>query len=268
MAVQGKVVVITGGAQGVGRYVARTFAAEGAKLAVADIAPMETVEREVTELGAELLPIKTDVTDEAQVRSMVDQVYRRWGRIDVLINDAGIVTHFHVGSPRWPRIRDMPREFFQKVIDTNLIGTYLCTKHVLPYMESLNSGHIINFGQGSLIESPLDQEPVSPASIGACVYHVSKIAIRAFTRGVAEEERDFNICIVSLGPGSPASDRAHAIGPGGIVTDDSPEWAREARLSKGVETVGDRYVIAAEAPIEFSGHQVVVRNGELEVAGF
>ena len=270
MTVQGKVVVITGGAQGVGRYVSRTFAAEGARVVVADIAPTDTVVSEVEQLGAEILPIRTDVTDERQVRSMVEQVHRRWGRIDVLINDAGIVTHFAVGGPRWPGIRDMPREFFQKVIDTNLVGTFLCTKHVLPYMESLQEGHIINFGQGSLDERPLPEEqPGHPPNVGTCVYAVSKIAIRAFTRSVAEEEQRYNICIVSMGPG-PTGTGQPLIGPGlsraGIVTDDSPEWAHVAGLSRSVETVGNRYVMAAEAGMEFSGHQIAVREGQLVIA--
>jgi len=265
MAVRDRVVIVTGGAQGVGRYVARTFAAEGARVAVADVASMESVSSEIEKLEADFLTIRTDVTDESQVRSMVDQVYRRWGRIDVLVNDAGIVTHFHVGAPRWPRIRDMPRDFFQKVIDTNLIGTYLCTKHVLPYMESLNEGHVINFGQGNLAP----RRAGGPANIGSCVYNVSKISIRAFTRSVAEEEREFNICIMSMGPGSGGGEGERrewkAGAGGGIVTEDSPAWAREREWGT-VEDVGNRYVIAAEAPMEFSGHQVVVRDGKVEIA--
>ena len=267
MTVQGKVVIITGGAQGVGRYVARTFAAEGARVAVADIAPTDTVVSEVEKLGAEILPIKTDVTNEEQVRSMVQQVHRRWGRIDVLINDAGIVTHFAVGGPRWPGIRDMPQEFFQKVINTNLGGTFLCTKHVLPYMESLQEGHIINFGQGRFSARPLPEvRPGHPPNTGSCTYAVSKIAIRAFTRGVAEEESRYNICIMSMGPGHDGTG-APLVGPGltraGIITDDSPEWAHEAGLSKRVETVGKRYVVAAEAGMEFSGQQVALVDGKL-----
>lgn len=79
MTVRGKVVIITGGAQGVGRFVGRTFAAEGANLAIADVAPLETVVGEVEQLGADVLPVKTDVTNERQVQSLMDQVYRRWG---------------------------------------------------------------------------------------------------------------------------------------------------------------------------------------------
>ena len=182
MSVEGKVVVITGGAKGIGRWVAGTFAREGARLAIADVSPMENVVAEVQALGAEVLPVKTDVCNENDVRSLMDQVYRRYGRIDVLINDAAIVTHFHEGSPRWPRIRDMDLGFFDRIMRTNLGGTFLCTKHVIPYMESLNAGHIIQFGQGTL-----RVEHTNNPNIGTCVYGVSKVAIRAFARFVAEE---------------------------------------------------------------------------------
>lgn len=228
---------------------------------------METVAGEVEKLGAEVLTVPTDVTDEEQVRSLMRQVHRRWGRIDVLVNNAGIVSHFHVGSPRWSRIRDMDKGFFEQVMNTNLGGTFLCTKHALPYMESLNAGHVINFGQGSL------RVPANPGrpNIGTCVYSTSKLAIRAFTRFVAAEEREFNICILSMGPGGPG-ERPRETGPGiaggggGIVTDDSPDWAKELGRGMWIEEVGDRYVVAAEAPMEFSGHQVMVKDGRLEIA--
>ena len=273
MSVRDKVVIITGGAMGVGRFVAGTFAAAGSKVAIADIAAIDTVCQEVTELGADVLPVHTDITRESDVKSLMQQVHGRWGRIDILINDAGINPHFHVGSPRWPRIRDMSLEHFNKVMDTNLIGTFLCTKHVLPYMEALNAGHIINFGQGNVSEQ---RTPDAYVNIGTCVYNTSKVAIRAFTRHVADEEREFNVCIMSMGPGgsidSREPERPRRSGPGipggggGIVTATSPEWARANEGSTMVEAVGNRYVIAAEAPIDFSGHQVVVRDGQLEIA--
>jgi NAD(P)-dependent dehydrogenase (short-subunit alcohol dehydrogenase family) len=268
MSVRDKVVVITGAAQGVGRYVARSFAAEGARLVIADVASMDTVTRELGNLQAEVLPVHTDVTSEDDVRSLFDQVYRRWGRIDVLINNAGIAPHFAVGAPRWPRIRDLPLEFFQKVMTTNLAGTFLCTKHALPYMESLCSGHIVNFGQGSL------RKQERAANIGSAVYGTSKLAIRAFTRQVADEEREFEICIISMGPGGTMGGvprqrsvpgRSRHASVGGLVTEDSPDWARENEAMLQIDAVGNRYVLAADAPMELSGEQVAVRNGELVV---
>jgi len=270
LSVRGKTVIVTGGAQGVGRYIATTFASEGAKVIVADIAPMDNVVSEIESTGAEYMAVRTNVTDESSVRSLMNQVYRKWGRIDVLINNAGIVTHFHTGAPRWPRIRDMDRAFFQKVIDTNLVGTFLCTKHALPYMESCNDGHIINVGQGNLTV----RQPEGSGGIGTAVYATSKIAIRAFTKCMADEEREFYICIISMGPGDAisGSPRQRQIGQGfpgaggGIITADSPEWSRSNPGSTTVEEIGNRYVLAAEAPMELTGHQVVVRNGKLEPA--
>lgn len=141
----------------------------------------------------------------------------------------------------------MEPEFFDRVMRTNLFGTFHSVKYALPYMEAQGSGHIINLGQGSI---RLDAE----ASIGACVYHVSKLSIRAFTAEVAAEERELNVRIVSMSPGS----------GGGIATEEAPEEAR--RRMKGVETVGNRYVLAAEAPMELSGHQVEVEDNELVIA--
>ena len=265
MSVEGKVVVVTGGAKGIGRWVAKTFAKEGARLAIADVASTDTVMGEVHALGGEAIAVRTNVCVEDEVRSLMDQVYRRYGRIDVLINDAAIVTHFHEGAPRWPRIRDMDEAFFDRVMRTNLGGTFLCTKHVIPYMESLNAGHIIHFGQGSLRV----RQGAAP-NVGTCVYGVSKLSIRAFAKFVAEEEREFNICVLSMGPGSGGGGERES-GPGipggggGIVTEDSPRWARESPRPAQVESVGDRYVIAAQAPMEFSGHQVTVRDGALAI---
>ena len=118
-----------------------------------------------------------------------------------------------------------------------------------------------------LTESPLPEEsPDHPPNVGSCVYAVSKIAIRAFTRSVAVEERRYNICIMSVGPGTEGSG-GPLIGAGltraGIITDDSPEWAHEAGLSKRVETVGNRYVLAAAAGLEFSGHQLAGADGQV-----
>ena len=254
MAVKDKVVIITGGAMGIGRYNARQFAAAGARLAIVDIAPMEDVASEVAELGAQVLPVHTDLRDEEQVKAAMAQVHKHYGRIDVLINDAGIVTHFMAGSPRWPAIRDMDSSFFDNIIRTNLIGTFHATKSVIPFMVAQGGGHIINFGQGNVRN---DREP---DSIGACVYHVSKVAIRAFTKEVAAEEREHNICIVSMGPGG--GDAQPNDGLRGIATDETPAENR-ARMRWVGDVVKDRYLLAAEAPMELTGNQITARGGKL-----
>jgi NAD(P)-dependent dehydrogenase (short-subunit alcohol dehydrogenase family) len=245
MALEGKVVIITGGAMGIGRYNARTFAARGAHVAVADVAPMDTVAAEVAQLGGELMTVPTDVRDEQQVQALMSQVNARYGRIDVLINGAGIVTHFG-WNPRWPVVKDMPLDFFDKVMRTNLYGTFLCTKHVLPYMQAQQSGHIINFGQAKVFGAEARPEA------GAAIYHVTKVGIEVFTEEVAPELREFNICMVSMSPGA-------------TVTEEAPADVRMG--ARGVDAIGDRYLLAAEAPMEFSGYHIAVEDGRLVRGG-
>jgi NAD(P)-dependent dehydrogenase (short-subunit alcohol dehydrogenase family) len=234
-----KVVVVTGSAQGIGKHAARTFAQEKSRVVIADFNE-EQAKKTAAELGelTETFPVHLDVRDEASVGRLVDQVVKRFGTIDVHINNAAIVPHFAWGIPRWPRIADMPRDFWERVIQTNLGGTFLCTKYVLPVMEAKRSGHIINlYGGGG----------IKPA--GACAYIVTKDAIRTFTRYVAEEVRESNVCVVIFSPRVP------------IVTESAPEEALK-RLP-GPEILGEGFVLAAQVPIGQSGEIFSFQNGKL-----
>lgn len=233
---QNQVVIVTGAARGIGRYIAHTFARAGASLVVADIDSLDNVARELREMEADVLAVPADVRNETQVQAMVQQAFDRFGHIDVLVNDAGIVPHFAWGVPRWARIRDMEKSFWDRVVDTNLGGTMLCTKHVLPHMEARRSGHVINlYGGGS--------------GAGAAAYVVSKEAIRVFTRFVADEERELNVCVVAISPG------------GAIATEDAPEEARNRMPSP--ESSGDRWVLAAQAGMELSGQLLDLKEGRI-----
>jgi 3-hydroxybutyrate dehydrogenase len=237
---QHQAVIVTGAAMGIGRHIAHTFAREGANVAIADIEDegLKSVSAELRTLGAEVLAQKTDVRDEAAVQRMVQAVVDRFGRIDVLVNNAGIVPHFQWGGPRWPGIRDLDYAFWQKVLETNLGGTVLCTKHVLPQMERQHSGHIINLYGGG-------------RGTGASPYVVSKEAIRFFTSYVAEEEREHNICIVVISPG------------GAIATERAPEEARNRM--PGPDLAGNRFVLAAQVDMDCSGHLLDLKDGHLEI---
>ncbi len=236
---EGKVVIVTGGAKGIGRHAAKTFAQEKTKVVIADI-DKELMQKTSSELGqfTDTLGINVDVRNEDDVRRMVDQVVKRFGQIDVLVNDAAIVPHFAWGIPRWPRIRDMEKDFWDRVIQTNLGGTFLCTKHVLPYMEARRSGHIINLYGGGGVKPP-----------GACVYVVSKEAIRTFTRFAAEEVRESNVCVVTMSPGVP------------IATEGAPEEA--LRRLPGPEILGNGFVLAAQLPMDLSGQMFSYQDGKL-----
>ena len=236
---EGKVVIVTGGAQGIGRHAAKTFAQEKAKIVIADF-NHEQAQKTAAEIGqlTETIALPVDVRDEDSVKQMVDQVIHHFGQIDVHLNNAAIVPHFAWGIPRWPRISAMPEDFWQRVIQTNLGGTFHGTKHVIPHMEKRKTGHIINlYGGGG----------ITPA--GACAYMSSKDAIRTFTRYVAEEVRDSNVCVVTFSPRVP------------IVTEGAPEEAFK-RLP-GPEILGPGFVLAAQLPMEQSGRCFAYENGKL-----
>jgi NAD(P)-dependent dehydrogenase (short-subunit alcohol dehydrogenase family) len=240
---ENKVVVITGSGQGIGKHAATTFAREKAKVVIADF-NAELGKKTAAELGrlTETVAIETDVRDEASVKSLVDQVIARFGQIDVMINNAAIVPHFAWNIPRWPLFADMPLEFWDRVIKTNLYGTFLGTKHVIPHMTRRKSGHIINlYGGGG----------VRPG--GAGTYVLTKDGIRTFTRYVAEEVRDANICVVTFSPGVP------------IATETAPEEALK-RLP-GPEILGSGFVLCAQLPIEQSGKCFAHDNGRLVEEG-
>ena len=109
---QGKVVVVTGSGQGIGKHAAKTFAQEKAKVVVADF-NADLAKKTATEIGevSEAIAVHVDVRSEDSVKAMVDQVLNRFGQIDVMMNNAAIVPHFAWNIPRWPLIADMPLEF-------------------------------------------------------------------------------------------------------------------------------------------------------------
>lgn len=236
---KGKVAVVTGSGQGIGKYAAKTLAEAGVKIAVADF-NKETAEKTAAEIGklSETVAIALDVRNEDDVRSALDAVAKKFGRIDILVNNAGVVPHFRWGVPRWPTIGEMPLEFWDRVIRTNLYGTFLCTKHVIPHLKKQGGGHIINmYGGGGTRPS------------GALTYVVTKDAIRTFTRFNAEEVRDANICVVSISPGNP------------IATETAPESAKKEL--PGPDILGDAFVLAAELSLDASGQCWAYEDGKL-----
>ena len=238
---KGKVAVITGAAQGIGKHAAKTLAQEGARVVIADVndANARTTADELGKIS-ETLALQVDVRHENEVKGMFAKVAEKFGGIDVLVNNAAIVPHFMWGLERWPHISQMPMEFWDRVIRTNLYGTFLGTKHVIPYMEKRKSGHIINLYGGS-----------SPTPPGGLAYSITKDAIRTFTRYNAEEVRASNICVVTFSPRLP------------IATEPASEEAKK-RLP-GPEVLANAFVLAAQLPMERSGQCVALEDGKLVI---
>lgn len=144
-----KVVIITGGAAGIGKATALRFAEEGAKIVIADFSDGSQTVAEIKALGAEAVYVKVNVSDQASAVQMAKEAIAAFGRIDVLINNAGITKD--------ATMKKMTLEAFQAVIDVNLTGVFNCTSAVLPYLLEQKSGVVLttssvvglygNFGQ-------------------------------------------------------------------------------------------------------------------------
>ena len=231
-----KIAFVTGGAQGIGKHACLTLAKAGAKIAIVDINTKITLSTasELEEI-TDVIPITADVRNEQEVEAAMQQASNKFGGLDILINNAGIVPHFRWGLPRWPNIENMPEDFWNKVIRTNLYGTYLTTKHAIPIMKSKQSGHVINLFGGGGANPP-----------GALAYMVTKNGIRTFSRYVAEEVRADNICVVTFSP-------RYA-----IATEDASDEAKQRMPAPDV--LEQAFVLVSKLGMEYSGKCVAYEN--------
>ena len=135
---ENKIAIVTGGAKGIGFSTCKKFVEEGAKVAIADIdeKALEEAVKALTDLGGDATGYKVDITNRESVESFAKDVKDKYGRIDVLINNAGIISDNQLDK--------MSYDQFDKVIDINLKGTFNCAKAVLPYMIEQQGGSIVN----------------------------------------------------------------------------------------------------------------------------
>lgn len=180
-----KIAVITGAASGIGRAAARKFAKEGYAVAIIDVnKAIAEVGEEIRCSGGDCLDCQGDVSNEKDVTNFVTMVDKRYGRIDVLNCNAGIV----VVKP----LEETTYEEFSRVAAVNIGGTFLLHKHVLPIMKRQGGGSIVNLGSVSGHVGQTEH----------AIYGATKGAVIAFTRAVAWEVAGHNIRVNSISPGS------------------------------------------------------------------
>ena len=186
MRLDGKVALVTGGAHGMGAEECRLFAREGAKVAIGDIREEDgrRVEAEIAEAGGDAMFVNLNVSDENSWSAAVAQIAERYGKLDVLVNNAGISgsgeTDFR-STDAWDRL-----------LDINARGVFLGIKHAVPEMQKAGGGSIVNI---SSISGIVGQETVHPG------YNASKGAVRLLTKATAVQHAKENIRINSVHPG-------------------------------------------------------------------
>jgi 3-oxoacyl-[acyl-carrier protein] reductase len=240
----GRVAIVTGGARGIGKAIALRLAAEGASVIIADIEDTLAAETaaEIEVLGRPALAVPTDVCAAPSVNAMVAATLGRFGRIDVLVNNAAIVD-----LPRGPS-EAIPEEQWDRVMLVNVKGPWLCVCAVLPVMRNQQSGKIVN----------LSSDMILSGVPGMLHYVASKGALAAMTRSLARELGPDGIRVNSIAPGLTITDAAMIHGQ------EAGERSIRTRAIPRAETPEDitgTVVFLASAASEFMTGQLLVVNG-------
>jgi 3-oxoacyl-[acyl-carrier protein] reductase len=188
MRLKDKVAIVTGAGQGIGAAYARKFSEEGAKVIIADInqKKSEVVVKEIMGKGHEALAVMTDVSGEASTQALAHEVMQRYGRIDILVNNAAIFSTIHLKP-----MEEISVNEWDGLMGVNLRGMFLCCKAIVPQMKAQKQGKIINVSSATVFMG-------KPYYIH---YVTSKAGVIGFTRALAREVGDWNIQVNCLTPG-------------------------------------------------------------------
>ena len=186
MRLEGKVAVVTGGAQGIGRAIALGLGREGAKIVVADLQAdkARNVADELHALGTEGYPAEVNVANESSVKRLASATFDRFGRVDILVNDAGVYLKSSVV--------EMSEDLWDRTIEVNLGGNFLCSRAFIPSMREQKSGRIISIASGIAHYGAKEFAP----------YAASKAAIIGFVKALAREVGTDGITVNAICPGA------------------------------------------------------------------
>lgn len=248
MNLEGKVAIVTGGAQGIGKGIVERYVKEKAKVAIFDIdkSMLEATEAEMKSLGGDVITFTVDVLSKEQIFDAVDAVADKWGHIDILVNDAGICP--------WADFLEIPEEDWDKVMGINLKGYFLMSQAVGRIMSKQKDG-------GSIIHMSSVNGLAAEAQIAH--YNVSKGGINMLTMSMALELAKYNI-------------RVNAICPGFIDTRlnrsdiENEEWLKEylktipmGRVGKPSDIASAAFFLASDDSTYITGHLLVVDGGQI-----
>ncbi|MFJ8244550.1 SDR family NAD(P)-dependent oxidoreductase [Peribacillus asahii] len=255
MSVKNKVVIVTGASRGIGKVIAHSFSKEGANLVLVGRSKeaLEKVEVELKEENPNVISVIADVTNEEQVKHMAEKTIEVFGKIDVLVNNAG------TAGPT-TSVKDLAVEDFRAVLDNNLTSTFLCIKAVVPNMMENQSGRIINL-------SSVSGKRALPYRVGYCA---AKMGVIGLTRTLAAELGEHNITVNAICPGFVEGDRIDSVisNQGKVRGIDKEEVERELKSSsplkrfvKPEEIAKTAVFLSTDTAIGITGEDVNVSSG-------
>ncbi len=243
MGLEGKVALVTGGGQGIGLAITKRFVRDGAAVAIAQrsLEPLERTAAEIVEGGGQALPVRVDVADPLQVDRMVEEVLARYGRIDVLVNNAALTGHSGVV---YHDFLELPLSEWRQVIDVNLTGVFLCSQAVAKVMAAREGGRIINV---SSVDGAVPERRCSH-------YAASKGGLESLTRAMALDLAPHNILVNAIAPGPI---RSH----GPAETYDGPAGAGSSPRAGRPEHMAGLAALLASEDGDFITGQVIFADG-------
>jgi NAD(P)-dependent dehydrogenase (short-subunit alcohol dehydrogenase family) len=245
----GKVALISGGARGQGAAEAKTFAMEGAKVVFGDVRDEEgkQVEADIRAAGGEAVYVHLDVTSEADWQRAVQEAMNRYGQLNILVNNAGIII------PRVP-IEERTADEWDQVMAVNAKGVFLGTKYAIPAMRRAGGGAIVNISSIAGIGQSLHQEPA---------YAASKAAVRIFTKVTATQHAKDRIRCNSVHPGPIDTVMLHSAMPDPQVLDQRLGRVALGRMGTIAEIVSGVLYLASDEASYVTGSELVIDGGAL-----
>jgi NAD(P)-dependent dehydrogenase (short-subunit alcohol dehydrogenase family) len=252
MRLRGKVAIVTGGAQGIGRAYSLRFAQEGAAVAIWDLRGDQArdVAREIQEAGGRAISQVVDVTSEEQTQRAADQVQRELGRIDCLINNAALYYD--------QTLTDQSIAYLRTNLEINLIGVLICSRAVFGAMKAQGGGSIINIS--STAAYPLPLPPFPAENFGNYAYAISKAGVIALTQQMARQAGALGIRVNAIAPGIAMSEATRKIVPQWAV-DGLKQGAALQRVLEPEDLAGTAVHLASEDSRLMTGQVLVVDAG-------